>query len=107
MILDAYVVKCTTFGCFVALEAFDNKEGLVHISQLSNQGRVETPEEVVQVDQKVKVKVLPEKTPGKMSLSIRDVDQETGEDLNPNNQSFSGVFLTLVQAYFFNTFPAF
>jgi len=86
-ICDAYVVKCTTFGCFVALDGFDNQEGLVHISQLSREGRVETPEEVVQVDQKVKVKVLPEKTPGKLSLTIKDVDQETGEDLNPNNQS--------------------
>jgi len=86
-ICDAYVVKCTTFGCFVALDGFDNQEGLVHISQLSREGRVESPEEVVQVDQKVKVKVLPEKTPGKLSLTIKDVDQETGEDLNPNNLS--------------------
>ena len=42
-------------------------------------------EEVVQTDQKVKVKVLCEKTPGKMSLTIKDVDQETGEDLYPDD----------------------
>ena len=57
-IFDAKVQNITGFGCFVALEGFRRKvEGLVHISQLSKQGRVTNVEEVVSRGQKVKVKV--------------------------------------------------
>lgn len=60
-------------------------DGLVHVSQLSRQGYVSDVEEVVRRDQLVKVKVLSiTKNPSKISLSIKDVDQKTGEDLNPN-----------------------
>ena len=48
----------TNFGCFVALDGFRKKtEGLVHISQLRREGRVNRVEEVVARGQAVKVKV--------------------------------------------------
>lgn len=58
------------------------EEGLCHISQLRREGRVNQVSEVVVRGQQVKVKVL-SFTGQKISLSIKDVDQETGEDLNP------------------------
>ncbi|KAK3591983.1 hypothetical protein CHS0354_031490 [Potamilus streckersoni] len=71
------------FGCFVQLEGLRKRcEGLVHISQLRREGRVTNVADVVQRGQKVMVKVL-SFTGNKTSLSMKDVDQETGEDLNP------------------------
>lgn len=54
----------------------------MHISQLRREGRVTNVQEVVQRGQKVRVKVL-SVAGQKVSLSIKDVDQDTGEDLNP------------------------
>lgn len=55
-IYDAKVQNITGFGCFVALEGFRRKcEGLVHISQLRKEGRVNSVEEVVSKGQRVKV----------------------------------------------------
>ena len=77
------VQNITTFGCFVQLMGFRKKvEGLVHISQLRREGRVNNVEEVVSRGDSVKVKVLAT-LGGKISLSLKDVDQVTGEDLNP------------------------
>lgn len=71
------------FGCFVQIEGLRRRwEGLVHISQLRREGRVTNVQEVVQRGQKVRVKVL-SVAGQKVSLSIKDVDQDTGEDLNP------------------------
>ncbi|XP_014680531.1 PREDICTED: ATP-dependent RNA helicase DHX8-like [Priapulus caudatus] len=64
-------------------------EGLVHVSQLRREGRVTDVSDVVARGQRVKVKVLAINGQ-KMSLSMKDVDQESGEDLNP----MSGVRLT-------------
>jgi len=56
-IYDAKVQNITGFGCFVALEGFRRKcEGLVHISQLRKEGRVNSVEEVVSRGQRVKVR---------------------------------------------------
>ena len=57
-------------------------EGLVHVSQLRHKGRVQDVTDVVKWGQRVKVKI-PSITGNKMSLSIKDVDQVTGHDLNP------------------------
>ncbi|VDK55267.1 unnamed protein product, partial [Cylicostephanus goldi] len=56
-------------------------QGLCHISQLKNE-RVNAVADVLSRGQKVKVKVL-KMEGGKVSLSLKEVDQETGEDLNP------------------------
>lgn len=77
------VMNLAAFGCFVQLEGLRKKvEGLVHISQLRREGRVTTVAEVVARNQKVYVKVL-SIAGQKISLSMKDVDQDSGEDLNP------------------------
>ena len=84
------VQNITTFGCFVQLMGFRRKvEGLVHISQLRREGRVNNVEEVVSRGDTVKVKVLATLS-GKISLSMKDVDQQTGEDLNPTANKVAG-----------------
>jgi predicted RNA-binding protein with RPS1 domain len=71
------------FGCFVALEGVKGRcEGLVHISEMRREGRVMNPREVVTRNQQVKVKV--KTVAGKrISLSMKEVNQQTGEDLCP------------------------
>lgn len=72
-------------GCFVQLNDFRGKEGLVHISQIASR-RVVNAKEAVKRDQEVWVKVI-SISGQKMSLSLRDVDQKTGEDLLPMKKS--------------------
>ncbi len=70
-IYDGKVTSIMNFGCFVALEGVRGRhEGLVHVSQLRNEGRVKEVSDVVSRGQRVKVKVL-SITSGKMSLSIK------------------------------------
>lgn len=77
------VANIVPFGCFVQLESLKRRwEGLVHISQLRREGRVASASDVVSRGQKVLVKVL-SISGQKVSLSMKDVDQETGRDLNP------------------------
>lgn len=68
------------FGAFVNF--FGAKDGLVHISQLTNDRRPETVAEVVKEGDSVKVKVIGFDDRGKVKLSMKVVDQETGEDLS-------------------------
>jgi len=56
------------------------KDGLVHVSEMKNE-RVEKPTDVVSEGMEVKVKVLEIDQRGKVRLSMRVVDQETGEEL--------------------------
>jgi polyribonucleotide nucleotidyltransferase len=77
-IYEGTVVKTTDFGAFVNF--FGAKDGLVHISQLSKQ-RVAKTTDVVKEGDKVKVKLMGFDDRGKVRLSMRVVDQETGEDL--------------------------
>ena len=77
-IYEGTVVKTTDFGAFVNF--FGAKDGLVHISQLSAQ-RVAKTTDVVKEGDKVKVKLLGFDDRGKVRLSMRVVDQQTGEDL--------------------------
>jgi len=89
-VYNGKVQNITTFGCFVQLMGFRRKvEGLVHISQLRREGRVNNVEEVVSRGDSVKVKVLATLS-GKISLSMKDVDQITGEDLNPTANKVAG-----------------
>jgi polyribonucleotide nucleotidyltransferase len=78
MIYDGTVVKTADFGAFVNF--FGARDGLVHISQLSKQ-RVNKTTDVVKEGDKVKVKLLGFDDRGKVRLSMRVVDQETGEDI--------------------------
>jgi len=72
------VVKIMEFGAFVNF--FGAKDGLVHISQLTN-GRPETVGEVVKEGQEVYVKLLGFDDRGKVRLSMKIVDQTTGQEI--------------------------
>ena len=80
-IYDGKVSNILDFGCFVELDHFNRKEGLVHIAQIQ-QGMVRDAKQVVKRGQKVKVKII-SMVGSKMALSMKEVDQETGEDLLP------------------------
>jgi polyribonucleotide nucleotidyltransferase len=83
-IYDGTVVKVVDFGAFVNF--FGAKDGLVHISQLAK-GRVAKTSDVVREGDKVKVKLLGFDDRGKVRLSMRVVDQETGEDLEAKEKA--------------------
>lgn len=85
-IYTGVVKNILKFGCFVRLcDVKRYSEGLIHISQLS-QGRVSEVTDVVQRGQSVKVKVMTS-VGGKISLSMKDVDQNTGKDMCPTEES--------------------
>ena len=71
------VVKIMDFGAFVNF--FGKRDGLVHVSQISSE-RVAHPKEVVQEGQSVKVKLMGFDERGKVRLSMKVVDQETGKE---------------------------
>ena len=73
------VVKVVDFGAFVNF--FGAKDGLVHVSQISSE-RVAKVSDVLSEGQMVKVKLLGFDDRGKTRLSMKVVDQETGEDLS-------------------------
>jgi polyribonucleotide nucleotidyltransferase len=77
-VYDGKVVNIVDFGAFVNF--MGGKDGLVHVSEMKNE-RVEKPTDVVSEGQAVKVKVLEIDQRGKVRLSMRVVDQETGEEL--------------------------
>ncbi len=78
VIYDGKVVKVLDFGAFVNF--IGNRDGLVHISELAPH-RVQTVGDVVREGDKVKVKVLGIDDRGKVRLSMKVVDQVSGEDL--------------------------
>jgi len=78
VIYTGKVVKVVDFGAFVNF--LGSRDGLVHISELAPQ-RVGKVADVVKLGDNVKVKVLGFDDRGKVKLSMRQVDQETGEDL--------------------------
>lgn len=76
------VTKLTNFGVFVQLE--EGLEGLLHISELSDD-KIESPEEVVKVGDDVDVKVLRvDAKDRKIGLSMRNVDDGTVPDEIPD-----------------------
>ena len=78
MIYEGTVVKTMDFGAFVNF--FGKRDGLVHISQLADR-RVENTNDIVKEGDTVKVKLMGFDDRGKVRLSMKVVDQETGEDL--------------------------
>jgi polyribonucleotide nucleotidyltransferase len=83
-IYEGTVVKVMDFGAFVNF--FGAKDGLVHISQLATR-RVQKVTDVVKEGDKVKVKLLGFDERGKVRLSMKIVDQETGEDLEAKQKA--------------------
>ena len=83
-IYEGTVVKVMDFGAFVNF--FGSKDGLVHISQLAPR-RVQKTTDVVKEGDKVKVKLLGFDERGKVRLSMKVIDQETGEDLEAKQKA--------------------
>jgi predicted RNA-binding protein with RPS1 domain len=80
VIYEGTVVKVADFGAFVNF--FGPKDGLVHISQLAPK-RVAKTSDVVKEGEKVWVKLLGFDERGKVRLSMKVVDQETGKEIKP------------------------
>ena len=72
------VASIVDFGAFVTF--MPGKDGLVHVSEIKNE-RVENVRDALSEGQEVKVKLLEVDQRGKVRLSMRLVDQETGEEL--------------------------
>jgi polyribonucleotide nucleotidyltransferase len=77
-IYEGTVVKTADFGAFVNF--FGPRDGLVHISQLSNE-RVAKTTDVVKEGDKVYVKLMGFDERGKVRLSMKVVDQQTGKEI--------------------------
>lgn len=86
-IYDGKVSNVVDFGCFVELDGFQRKEGLVHIAQIQN-SMIRDVKSVIKRGQRVKVKVI-SITGNKLSLSMKEVDQSTGKDLFPERSKES------------------
>ena len=82
-IYDGKIVKVMDFGAFVNF--FGPKDGLVHVSELAA-SRVAKPSDVVKEGQAVKVKLLGFDDRGKVRLSMKQVDQTTGEDIGKSEK---------------------
>ncbi len=80
-IYDGKVVKTADFGAFVNF--LGPRDGLVHISELSD-ARVAKTTDVIKQGDTVKVKVVGFDDRGKVKLSMRVVDQQTGADISEN-----------------------
>jgi len=77
-VYNGKVVNLVDFGAFVNF--MGGKDGLVHVSEIKNE-RVEKVSDALTEGQEVKVKVLEIDPRGKVRLSMRVVDQETGAEL--------------------------
>ena len=89
-IYSGKVANIVDFGAFVTF--MPGKDGLVHVSEIKNE-RVENVRDVLSEGQDVKVKLLEVDQRGKVRLSMRVVDQETGaelEDSRPPREAREG-----------------
>ncbi|KAF2771385.1 putative RNA helicase-like splicing factor [Teratosphaeria nubilosa] len=88
-IYDGRVTGVKDFGCFVNLPGVKGKvDGLVHVSAIADY-KINHPSDLVARDQEVKVKVMKVQDK-RISLSMAEVDQQTGEDLNPSRRIQTG-----------------
>ena len=79
-IYDGRVTSIMDYGVFVELRNISpRREGLVHISNIAR-NRIGHPRDVLHRDQQVKVKVT-QISGNRISLNMKDVDQETGEEI--------------------------
>ncbi|XP_072406160.1 zinc finger CCHC domain-containing protein 17 isoform X3 [Chiloscyllium punctatum] len=88
MILQGEVASVTEYGAFIKIPGC-KRQGLVHKSHMSA-SRVDNPSEIVDVGEKVWVKVIGKEVQvkdgkAKLSLSMKAVNQGSGKDLDPNN----------------------
>lgn len=81
-IYEGKVVSIKDFGAFVNF--FGPKDGLVHVSQMANE-RIGHPKDVVSEGQTVFVKLMGFDDRGKVRLSMKNVDQETGKEVSESS----------------------
>ena len=88
-VYEGHVTGVKDFGAFVNLHHIRGKvDGLVHVSAIQEGARVNHPSDLLSRGQEVKVKVS--KIEGnRIGLSMKDVDQETGQDLAPQQRIFA------------------
>ncbi len=84
VIYTGKVVKVMDFGAFVNF--FGKRDGLVHVSQIAKE-RVNHPSDYVKEGDEVKVKLMGFDNRGKVRLSMKVVDQETGEEIVEDGES--------------------
>lgn len=91
-IISVKITRFTHFGAFASIS--DNVEGLIHISQISEK-RIQKPEEVLELGQEVKAKILSiEKETKKISLSLKELEEKVDpEILQYMNQEDEGATL--------------
>lgn len=82
-IYEGKVVSIKDFGAFVNF--FGPKDGLVHVSQMANE-RIGHPKDVVSEGQQVYVKLMGFDDRGKVRLSMKNIDQETGKEVEKEAQ---------------------
>ena len=82
-IYNGTVVKIVEFGAFVNI--MPKTDGLVHISEISAR-RIKTVNEVLKEGDKVKVKCIGTDDRGKIKLSMKVVDQVTGQEIQPQRE---------------------
>ncbi|XP_055512484.1 zinc finger CCHC domain-containing protein 17-like [Leucoraja erinacea] len=85
-ISEGEVATVTEYGAFIKIPGC-KRQGLVHKSQMSA-GRVDNPSEIVDVGERVWVKVIGKEVKDgkvKISLSMKCVNQGSGMDIDPNN----------------------
>lgn len=82
-IYPGVVRKLVGFGCFVRISGTKDPrcDGLVHISEMANR-RINDPSEVVSLGQRVFVKVIKVQKNGKISLQLKNINQNTGIEQN-------------------------
>ncbi len=89
-VYDGHVTGLKDFGAFINLHGIKGKaDGLVHVSALVDGQRVNHPSDLLTRGQTVKVKVVKIEG-GRIGLSMKEVDQETGMDLHPQLRIQSG-----------------
>ncbi|KAJ1974777.1 DEAH-box ATP-dependent RNA helicase prp22 [Dimargaris verticillata] len=83
-IYSGKVAGMRDYGAFVTLDGIQGRlEGMVHVSQIDASRRLQKPSDALERGQLVKVKVT-SVVGSRIGLSIKDVDQRTGEDLTPH-----------------------
>lgn len=88
LVFQGEVASVQKYGVFVSIPGY-RRHGLVHVSQMSS-ARIEDPAEMLAKGEKVYCKVISVETEGaKVGLSMKLVNQTTGQDLDPNNVQLS------------------
>ncbi|CAO1632924.1 unnamed protein product [Jaminaea pallidilutea] len=83
-VYDGKVTNMKDFGAFVALDGVEGKwEGMVHVGSIAQGQRLNHPSDLLARNQRVKVKVM-SLAGTRLSLSMKDVDQQSGRDLTPH-----------------------